>query len=123
MSDDFKKKLIDEMIVNQNCGKYEEKLTKWIPLVNSKCPKCDKETLERSIHFLGGSYSGGVRCTECSYRNSFVSYVGHMSIKVEPLPPVALAYSDKSPKCNCGEDDDKSGPSIPHKTDCSKLDE
>ena len=62
-------------------------LIRWVDAPEgAKCLGCGKETLERSVPLMGGKWSGSVRCKECDYRDSLMTYLGKTIITVEPLP-------------------------------------
>lgn len=50
------------------------------------CPNCQTKTLERTVPFLGGTYSGSVRCTGCNYGASLMQHLGRAMFQVEQLP-------------------------------------
>lgn len=68
---------------------------RWIPSPESSvCPDCGSP-MERSYSLMGGPYSGSVRCTKCTYRDSVTGYFGKSIFKVEHLPDGALPIYDR----------------------------
>ena len=64
----------------------------------SKCPGCGKETLERSKHFMGGPWSGTIRCTTCGHTDTLVGYLGKTMVEVQPLTPEEVVEHEAGSK-------------------------
>ena len=51
--------------------------TKWIKInTGTVCTNCKSENIERSVHFMGGPYSGSVRCLDCNHSLWLCSHLG-----------------------------------------------
>lgn len=70
----------------------------WVPAPEgSQCPHC-KGALERTTSLmLSSSFTGSVRCTACTYKDTVCGYLGRSMIQVEPMPPGAVPFYDGDP--------------------------
>lgn len=93
MSDKLPKShLLETLLAHQQGDVHLNPLwMRWEPLDDSfSCPKC-QSTMERTAGiFFPGTFSGSVRCTKCSYRDSVASFLCTSILRVEPLPDGAL---------------------------------
>lgn len=71
----------------------------WVPAPEGfACPLC-KGKLERTCgHMLSSPWSGSVRCTACTYRDSVCSYLARSMFSVEPMPPGAALIYERDPE-------------------------
>jgi hypothetical protein len=51
----------------------------------TKCSNCSSNQVERSYVTIGGPFSGTIRCLNCKYSETVMSYIGKNMIKIEPL--------------------------------------
>lgn len=58
----------------------------WKPApAGSKCTQCGSEDVQRSHIFMGGPFSGSVKCNACGFTESVMSHIGKTCIEVRPM--------------------------------------